>query len=179
MDLTKTPIDPAAIKAVPEHIAKRYNILPIKRDSTVTPNRLMVAIGDVKTGAVGLDDVKLVSRCKITSVLATKSDIEEAIIRAYSGNLAAPASRRTGPLNGNGRGNGISDVPGDYQRCERADAGDYPRRRRRRRDWTIAPERGADRSRPERNGGHDAERPQRPARRDQGRDMAELGGRGG
>jgi len=106
VDLGKTPIDPAAIKAVPEHIAKRYNILPIKRDNTVTPNRLMVAIGDVKTGAVGLDDVKLVSRCKITSVLATKSEIEEAIIRAYSGNFSNGNGNRagTGPLNGNGIG---------------------------------------------------------------------------
>ena len=106
VDLAKTPIDPAAIKAVPEHIAKRYSILPIKRDSTVTPNRLMVAIGDVKTGAVGLDDVKLVSRCKITSVLATKSEIEEAIIRAYSGNFGNVTANRvgTGPLNGNGIG---------------------------------------------------------------------------
>ncbi len=104
VDLGKTPIDPAAIKAVPEHIAKRYNILPIKRDNTVTPNRLMVAIGDVKTGAVGLDDVKLVSRCKITSVLATKSEIEEAIIRAYSGNFANGNGNRpgTGPVGGNG-----------------------------------------------------------------------------
>ena len=101
VDLSKMTPEPAAIKSVPEHIAKRYNILPIKRDSTSTPNRLMVAIGDVKTGAVGLDDVKLVSRCKITSVLATKSEIEEAIIRAYSGNRAG-----TGPLNGSGRDGG-------------------------------------------------------------------------
>ena len=109
VDLTKPgTIDPAAAKAVPEHIAKRYNLLPIKRDNSVTPNRLMVAIGDVKTGAVGLDDVKLVSRCKITSVLATKSDIEEAIIRAYSGNLANGNGNRpgTGPL-----GNGGSATP--------------------------------------------------------------------
>jgi len=121
VDLTKPgAIDPAAVKAVPEHIAKRYNLLPIKRDNSVTPNRLMVAIGDVKTGAVGLDDVKLVSRCKITSVLATKSDIEEAIIRAYSGNLGAAGKPRTGPLNGSGPsaypvvikdGNGSSQVP--------------------------------------------------------------------
>ncbi len=99
VDLSKVSPEPAAIKSVPEHIAKRYNILPIKRDSTSTPNRLMVAIGDVKTGAVGLDDVKLVSRCKITSVLATKSEIEEAIIKAYSGSKPT-----TGPLNGNGNG---------------------------------------------------------------------------
>ncbi len=107
VDLSKVTPEPAAIKSVPEHLAKRYNILPIKRDSTSTPNRLMVAIGDVKTGAVGLDDVKLVSRCKITSVLATKSEIEEAIIRAYSGaNGTKPV---TGPLgNGSGRDGGSS-----------------------------------------------------------------------
>ena len=103
VDLSKVTPEPAAIKSVPEHIAKRYNILPIKRDSTSTPNRLMVAIGDVKTGAVGLDDVKLVSRCKITSVLATRTEIEEAIIRAYSG-----GKPKTGPLNGSGRDGGTS-----------------------------------------------------------------------
>ncbi|MGI4788661.1 MAG: GspE/PulE family protein [Janthinobacterium lividum] len=105
LDLSKVSPEPAAIKSVPEHIAKRYNILPIKRDSTSTPNRLMVAIGDVKTGAVGLDDVKLVSRCKITSVLATKSEIEDAIIKAYSGSINAP-----GRTNGNGRDGG-SELP--------------------------------------------------------------------
>ena len=106
VDLSKVTPEPAAIKSVPEHIAKRYNILPIKRDSTSTPNRLMVAIGDVKTGAVGLDDVKLVSRCKITSVLATKSEIEEAIIRAYSGAGSNGVKPTTGPINGNGRDGG-------------------------------------------------------------------------
>ena len=117
VDLSKVQPEPAAIKSVPEHIAKRYNILPIKRDNSTTPNRLMVAIGDVKTGAVGLDDVKLVSRCKITSVLATKSEIEEAIIRAYSGNGGKSV---TGPLNGNGRDGGsnypavIKDANGQF-----------------------------------------------------------------
>ena len=108
VDLAKQKIDPAAIKAVPEHIAKRYNILPILRDSTTTPNKLMVAIGDVKTGAVGMDDVKLVSRCKITPVFATKSEIEEAIIRAYGGNFANGNRPGTGPI---GNGNGIGGLP--------------------------------------------------------------------
>ena len=89
VDLSKVLPEPAAIKSVPEHIAKRYNILPIKRDSMSSPNRLMVAISDVEAGAVGLDAVKLVSRCKITSVLATKSKIAEAIIRAYGGSTEA------------------------------------------------------------------------------------------
>ena len=123
VDLTKIPIDPAAIKAVPEHIAKRYNVLPIKRDSTVTPNRLMVAIGDVKTGAVGLDDVKLVSRCKVQTVLATKSDIEEAIIRAYSGNMGVRQQARHRPAAAQRQRH--FRCSGHHQGCQRSGAGDH------------------------------------------------------
>ena len=41
-DVVRYPVDQAAVKSVPEHIARRYNMLPIKRDG----NRLMVAISD-------------------------------------------------------------------------------------------------------------------------------------
>ena len=119
VDVAKVAIDPSAIKAVPEHLAKRYNILAIKRDSSTTPNRLMVAIGDVKSGSVALDDIKLVSHCKVQTVLGTKSDIEEAIIRAYS---SANGKPRTGPLNGSGRDGG-SGVPAIIKG---GDGGQYP-----------------------------------------------------
>ena len=97
--IAQYPVDAAAIKSVPEHVVKRYNILPIKRDG----NRLMVAIADPKSSIQGLDDVRLVSRCQITPVLAAKSDLEAAIIRAYS----------AAPQNGNGtsHANGASAVP--------------------------------------------------------------------
>ena len=73
-------IDPAALKSVPEHVVKRYNILPIKRDG----NRLMVAIGDPKSSIQGLDDIRLVSRCQITPVLAPRTDLIAAIARVYN-----------------------------------------------------------------------------------------------
>ena len=100
-DIARYPVDPAAVKSVPEHVVKRYNILPIKRDG----NRLMVAIGDPKTSIQGLDDVRLVSRCQITPVLAPRTDLEAAIVRAYSGAQggAGPTTLQrppTGPLNG-------------------------------------------------------------------------------
>jgi type IV pilus assembly protein PilB len=103
-------IDADAVKAVPEHIVKRYNLLPIKRNG----NKLMVAIGDIRSSATGLDDVRLVSRCQITPVLATKSDIEDATMRAYSGAGGANGARRptaTGPLNGAHGSGGPSAVP--------------------------------------------------------------------
>ncbi|MDQ2686459.1 MAG: Flp pilus assembly complex ATPase component TadA [Armatimonadota bacterium] len=116
VDLSRVAIEADAVKLVPEHIAKKYNLIPIKRDSTSQPNKLMVAIGDVKAGAAGIDDVKLVSRCQVHPVLGTRSDIEDAISRAYSGgSLKPPTAGRpqTGPINRNGNrnGNGISDLP--------------------------------------------------------------------
>ncbi len=102
------PIDPEAIKSVPEHIVKRYNLLPIKKDG----NKLMVAISDVKTSQVGLDDVRLVSRSQIHPVLATKGGIEDATLRAYSGGAnGARKPAATGPLNGSAGSNGVSAVP--------------------------------------------------------------------
>jgi len=111
IDLTRQTAEPEAIKAVPEHIVKRYNILPIRRDTASTPNKLTVAVGDIQSSMTGLDDVRLVSRCHIQPVIAAKSDIEQAISRAYAGstngngtsytngNGIGPASRRPGPNN--------------------------------------------------------------------------------
>ena len=106
-DIARYPVDPAAVKSVPEHVVKRYNILPIKRDG----NRLMVAIGDPKSSIQGLDDVRLVSRCQITPVLAPRTDLEAAIVRAYNaaaqnGAGPTPASRPS-----SGGSNGPSSVP--------------------------------------------------------------------
>ena len=105
-------VDPEAAKAVPEHIVKRHNMLPIKRDVSVTPNRLMVAIGDPKSSKVGLEDIKLVSRCQITPVLAAKGDLEEAITRIYSGGAPAPGRNGMKPVNGNGPLNGSGSSNG-------------------------------------------------------------------
>ncbi len=104
-------VDPEAVKAVPEHIIKRHNVLPIRRDNSATPNRLMVAISDVKNSKTALEDVKLVSRCSITPVLATKGDLEDATTRAFSGGMAPARPTPSKSLNGKPGGNGISQVP--------------------------------------------------------------------
>ncbi len=90
-DLKATPPAADALKSVPDHIVKRYNILPIKREG----NRLMVAVSDVKASMAGLDDVRLVSRCVIFPVLASRADIEDAIARFYPSGAAAPSSNGT------------------------------------------------------------------------------------
>ncbi len=85
VDLTRTPAEPAAVKSVPESIARRYALLPLKRDNSVTPNRLMIAITDLKSGMAGVEEIKLLFRCKVQAVMAAQADIEDAITRAYSG----------------------------------------------------------------------------------------------
>jgi len=60
----------------------------------------MVAVGDIQSSMTGLDDVRLVSRCHIQPVIAAKSDIEQAITRAYAS---------AGNGNGNGNGSGPSN----------------------------------------------------------------------
>ncbi len=103
-------VDPEAVKAVPEHIIRRHNVLPIRRDNSVTPNRLMVAISDLKTSKTALEDVKLVSRCAITPVLATKGALEEATTRAFNGG-APSRSTPSKLINGKPGANGASALP--------------------------------------------------------------------
>jgi type IV pilus assembly protein PilB len=114
VDLSRTPVEQEAAKSVPEHIVKRYNILPIKRDNTTTPNKLMVAVGDIQNSMAGLDDVRLVSRCNITPVLAAKSDIDDAIARNYNGVGAAPPpgpALPQAPIRSNSNGLSAKPVP--------------------------------------------------------------------
>jgi type IV pilus assembly protein PilB len=85
VDLTKFPSESSAVNVVPEHIAKRHNVIPVKKDAS---NVLYVAMADVNN-IYALDDLRMVSRCTIKSVLAAPSAIEEAIARAYGGSTQA------------------------------------------------------------------------------------------
>ncbi|MGI4788444.1 MAG: hypothetical protein ACRYFS_06285 [Janthinobacterium lividum] len=87
VDLTKVTIDSAAVNSLPEHVARRYNVLAIKRDNNAVPNRLMVAISASNAttiGMVGMNNIKVFTRCSITWVMTDSASIEDAINRAYS-----------------------------------------------------------------------------------------------
>lgn len=110
VDLTVYKPDPSAINVVPEHVAKRHNVLPIKKDG----NTLYVAMGDTNNITAG-DDIRLVSRCQVRGVLAVPEHIEDAISRLYGGTTvegvgAAGASKGgMNPLKGGG-GTEIGDA---------------------------------------------------------------------
>jgi hypothetical protein len=83
LDLSEIQIDPSVLTLIPEETIRKYNILPIRQDTTANPNRLMVVIGDVQSSMAGLDDFRLISRCHITPVLAAQCDIQDAIERYF------------------------------------------------------------------------------------------------
>jgi len=109
VDLTRYTPDPSAVNIVPEHIAKRHNVIPIKKDSAT--NTLHVAMADINN-PYAADDLRLVSRCTIRAVLAPAGDIEDAIARVYGGTSAslAPAEGANGAANA---GRAPSGIAGD------------------------------------------------------------------
>ena len=80
VDLSVYKPDASAINVVPEHVAKRLNVLPVRKDG----NTLFVAMTDTNNITAN-DDLRLVSRCVIRPVIAVPSQIEDAISRLYGG----------------------------------------------------------------------------------------------
>lgn len=80
VDLTKYKPEASAVNIVPEHVAKRHNVMPVKKDG----NTLFVAMADTNNLAAS-DALRLVSRCQVRGVLAVPDEIEQAIVRNYSG----------------------------------------------------------------------------------------------
>ncbi len=88
VDLGKFAPEPSAVNLVPEHIARRHNVIPVKKDSAT--NTLIVAMADVNN-PYAADDLRLVSRCTIKAALASATAIEDAINRAYGSQTQAAA----------------------------------------------------------------------------------------
>ncbi len=81
--------EPSAINVVPEHVAKRHNVMPLKKQDNI----LFVAMAD-PGNLQASDDLRLVSRCTIRPVMAPPADIEETIGRSY-GSALTPLDNAT------------------------------------------------------------------------------------
>ena len=78
IDLARFEIDPEAIELVPRRICEKHRVIPIqKADRT-----LVVAFADPSNVYVK-DDLHLLTRCKVESVLSTDSSISTAIDLHY------------------------------------------------------------------------------------------------
>ena len=79
VNLAYCEIDPAVVKLIPYEAAKRYQILPLSR----TGSSLTIALVD-PTNVFALDDIKFMTGYNVEPVVASESEIQEGIERAYS-----------------------------------------------------------------------------------------------
>src|SRR6185436_2920187 len=84
--LTNLDIDAETQRLVPAHIAKKYEVLPVKRIG----GTLTLAMSD-PTNVFALDDVAFMTNLQILPVVAPQAAIRKAIERAYEETTAAPS----------------------------------------------------------------------------------------
>jgi type IV pilus assembly protein PilB len=81
--LSQLDIDPEVLKLVPSAIAKKYEVLPIKKQGTA----LTLAMAD-PTNVFALDDVAFMTNLQVTPVVASQAAIRMAIERNYEAQSA-------------------------------------------------------------------------------------------
>jgi len=85
--LTNLDVDGDTLRLVPSHIAKKYEVLPVKRIS----GTLTLAMSD-PTNVFALDDVAFMTNLQILPVVAPQAAIRKAIERFYEEAAAAAPS---------------------------------------------------------------------------------------
>jgi len=87
VDLEKVEFDDRLKKLVPLDIAKKYIVLPLKRNGST----LTLAISD-PSNVFALDDIKFMTGCTIQSAISTEESIREYIAKFYSKKTAKNAN---------------------------------------------------------------------------------------
>src|SRR5712664_472589 len=83
--LSQLDIDPGLLRLVPPQIAKKYEVLPVKRAA----NTLTLAMAD-PTNVFALDDVSFMTNLQVLPVVASQASIRRALDKNYE--AAQPAS---------------------------------------------------------------------------------------
>lgn len=79
LTLSHYEIDPGLLESIPVDIVRKYQIFPVDRIG----DTLTVALSD-PSNIVLVDELKLLTKCKIVPVISFESDIREAIQRYYN-----------------------------------------------------------------------------------------------
>jgi type IV pilus assembly protein PilB len=80
INLSKYEIAPDVIKLVPAELARKYNVIPIQKNSSV----LVVAVAD-PTVLVSMDDLKFHTKMNIEALLTNYSALKAALDKYYPG----------------------------------------------------------------------------------------------
>lgn len=76
--LTKYAIDPELLQLVPRELAKRANIMPVRRDK----NKLLIAMSD-PMDYFAIEEVRMATGCQIETSIAAKDDLYRTITKYY------------------------------------------------------------------------------------------------
>jgi len=82
--LSQLDIDPEVVRLVPAQLAKKYEVIPIKRNG----NALTLAMSD-PTNVFALDDVAFLTNLQVLPVVASQGAIRKAIDRTYDSQATA------------------------------------------------------------------------------------------
>ncbi|MFW6309120.1 MAG: type II secretion system ATPase GspE [bacterium] len=80
IDLSAVNLNPALADYIPENIARRYHTVPVALEN----DRLKVAMTD-PTNLIAIDDIEMLSGCKVDTYIATYQEINRALNIIYSG----------------------------------------------------------------------------------------------
>ncbi|CAB3395427.1 GspE/PulE family protein [Kyrpidia spormannii] len=78
VDLDRFRADPAAVELVPEALARRYRVIPLKRSG----NRLTLAMVD-PLDYFAIDDIRMTTGLHVDPVIATHDDVDRALEQYY------------------------------------------------------------------------------------------------
>ncbi len=79
IDLSENQIDVSAVALVPEPVARRNNVIPVKIDED---GRLVLAMAD-PSNVLAADDIRALTKRDVKAVVATRADVVAAINRHY------------------------------------------------------------------------------------------------
>jgi len=89
VNLDRCEIDPQIVKKIPENLAKRHNVIPIKIEN----NKLVVAMSD-PLDLFAIDDIKLYTSMDIITNIASPDDIRKTLSKMYSEQEAIRAAEQ-------------------------------------------------------------------------------------
>lgn len=78
VDLNMITVDPEVAALIPEAMAKRHSVIPIRREGA----KLILAMAD-PTNIFAIDDVQMSSSLQVDVVIASDTEVERAINRVY------------------------------------------------------------------------------------------------
>ncbi|MCO5296460.1 MAG: Flp pilus assembly complex ATPase component TadA [Fimbriimonadaceae bacterium] len=106
VDLDRHSVESSAINVVPERIAKNHSVVPVKKEGT----NLWLAMSNTNN-IQAMDDVRMVSGCRVYPVMAVPGAIDDALRKYYGGSttngdtpVAAPITDEQSNFNSDIRG---------------------------------------------------------------------------